>query len=607
MTYSKRLRTAEPPISPASIPESLRSIPRWICWDYADYGDGKKPRKLPIAPGGDFGTNYNDPSAWRSFSDVMDEATTRGGLGVGFVFSAEDDIVGVDLDNAYDDQKWLKPWAKDIQGAFEGAFCEITPSGLGLHFIGRSEAIDGRTRIELPEDGGAIERYSENRWFTFTGNPVSDGDVIDVRHAMQWVEKNYFGRRESQPIAVAAFESDVELDIELARVCLEHIGTNRACNGDDWRAVGYACKGTSDSLRDDWIKWSSRWPEFSLAECDDRWSRFDSRSGVGTLVFIAASDSGLSARHLREEAQKRLGRLTPSGSPVIDAAEETPTPTLVDAIREWSEQETSPTVKTGIRAVDDLFGGGIPLGQMTALAAAPGVGKSALALHLALRCLHEDDNLVAAWCLGEMTRSALAARAITNTLAGSSGLSLQDVIGKAPEAREHAKSLASTIASRLKLIDAPLLIDRIERAVIKDNVQLLVVDYLQLVRSSRAFTDKTGEINECLLKLREITTTRNVATLLVTNIAKGVDHHTEIGNIGKGSNQIDFDVDNFLFGQRTEEVGSDGEVKILWHTKKLRQGERKDVELWFHGRYQVFEDFAVGPIEEFKDWGPARV
>ena len=147
-------------------------------------------------------------------------------------------------------------------------------------------------------------------------------------------------------------------------------------------------------------------------------------------------------------------------------------------------------------------------------------------------------------------------------------------------------------------------LDKIEQAVAKENIRLLVVDYLQLVHDTHSHTSKTDEINEVLLKLRELTNTRNIATLLVTNIAKGVDHNTEIGNIGKGSNQIDFDVDNFLFGQRTEEVGADGEIRVMWLCKKLRQGERKDVDLWFHGKYQTFEDVSVGPIEDFANWSP---
>lgn len=291
--------------------------------------------------------------------------------------------------------------------------------------------------------------------------------------------------------------------------------------------------------------------------------------------------------------------------PVADAADETPTPTLVDAITAWREQEETPAIKTRMESLNRLFDGGIPLGQMTAVAAAPGVGKSALALQLALQCLESVDDLVAAWCLGEMTRAAIAARAITNWGGRDLGLSLQDIVKKQGNSQKVAADLSSKIGSRLKLIEAPLVVDKIERAVVKDGVKLLVVDYLQLVRSTRSFQDKTGEINEVLLKLREITTTRNIATLLVTNIAKGVDHTTEIGNIGKGSNQIDFDVDNFLFGQRTDEVGSDGEIKVRWHCKKLRQGERKDVDLWFHGKYQVFEDILVGEIEEFRnvDWG----
>lgn len=601
MSSFRRLKTAELPVSAAAIPQALRDIPRWICWDYMDCGDGKKPRKVPIGKGTDYGTNYNDPSAWRTFTSVMTEAAEREGLGIGFVFSESDDIVGVDLDNAYDEQEWLKPWAREIARAFSGAFCEVTPSGLGLHFIGRAAKVAGRTRVELPEGDGGVERYSENRWFTFTGNPVTDGDVIDIRKGMEWLDQTYFGGRRHTPTnsVPTSFESDAEMDIELARVCLKHIGSHRASTGDDWRAVGYACKGTSESLREDWIQWSAQWGGFSLEECEDRWSRFDSRSGVGTLVYMAAADSGVSSQTMREEARRRLGR-------VVAEPDSDPTPTLLDAIDEWTKQEDVPAISTGLACIDRLFGGGLPLGQMTALAAAPGVGKSALALQLAVQCLLRNPDMVAAWALGEMTRAALAARAITNYCGADHGLTLQDVIRKRDPAKREAAEMAKQIGRRLKIIDAPLLVDKIERIVVKDKPSLLVIDYLQLVRATRQFQDKTGEINDVLLKLREITTAQNIATLLVTNIAKGCDQHTEIGNIGKGSNQIDFDVDNFLFGHRTGESGQDGEIKIEWRCKKLRQGQMADMEMWFHGRYQTFEDaLDIPTFTEFDSHAPS--
>jgi replicative DNA helicase len=242
---------------------------------------------------------------------------------------------------------------------------------------------------------------------------------------------------------------------------------------------------------------------------------------------------------------------------------------------------------------------------MTALAAAPGVGTSALALHLAIECLTNNPDLVATWCLGEMTKAALAARAITNFGGRDNGLTLRDVVHKVPPSPDLARKLADEIGSRLKVVEAPLVVDRIERAVVKDKTVLLIVDYLQLVRATRHFQDKTGEINDVLLKLREVTTARNLATILVTNIAKGCDANTEIGNIGKGSNQIDFDVDNFLFGHRVDEVGPEGEMKIEWRCKKLRQGQMSDVALWFHGKYQHFEDVSVfdgGPAVEWPEF-----
>lgn len=294
--------------------------------------------------------------------------------------------------------------------------------------------------------------------------------------------------------------------------------------------------------------------------------------------------------------------------PVADAGEETKTPTLTDAIDAWLKQEETPVIPTGIPCVDRLFDGGLPLGQMTAVAAAPGLGKSALALQLVVDCLERNPSMIAVWCLGEMTRAALAARAVTSFGGRENSLSLQDVIAKRGDSRRLGVELSNRIGDRLKLVEAPLLIDKIESCVVKDNPSLLIIDYLQLVRASRHFQDKTGEINECLLKLRELTTTRNIATLLVTNIAKGCDANTEIGNIGKGSNQIDYDCDNFLFGHRKGEVGQDGELLIEWKCKKLRQGQMSDIELWFYGQYQRFDDVeAVAPIPDFAPYSPKAI
>lgn len=294
--------------------------------------------------------------------------------------------------------------------------------------------------------------------------------------------------------------------------------------------------------------------------------------------------------------------------PVADAVEETKTPTLTDAIDAWLKQEETPVIPTGIPCVDRLFDGGLPLGQMTAVAAAPGLGKSALALQLVVDCLERNPSMIAVWCLGEMTRAALAARAVTSFGGRENSLSLQDVIAKRGDSRRLGVELSNRIGDRLKLVEAPLLIDKIESCVIKDKPSLLVIDYLQLVRASRHFQDKTGEINECLLKLRELTTTRNIATLLVTNIAKGCDANTEIGNIGKGSNQIDYDCDNFLFGHRKGEVGQGGELLIEWKCKKLRQGQMSDIELWFYGQYQRFDDVeAVAPIPDFAPHSPKAI
>jgi hypothetical protein len=305
----KRLRRASVPVNHDVIPAELRALKRWVVWDYIDYGESK-PRKVPVAPGKNHGLSWNVSTAWRTFDEVVREAQERGGLGIGFVFDEGDGINAVDLDDAYSDDGTLKPWAREVADKFAHTYAERTPSRNGVHFIGYGPRVVGDKSHDIVPDADAVERYSQDRWFTFTGDVIHNQAVNDVSDAMAWLASTYFANAtDSYSISPASAPSDdPDFDTELARVCVEHLSNQRAYDSEDWRRVGYALKGTSESLLPVWLEFSRRWPECSDEECEDRWRRFRTRSTVGTLVQMAAEDSGQSAINLRDAARQRLGR-----------------------------------------------------------------------------------------------------------------------------------------------------------------------------------------------------------------------------------------------------------------------------------------------------------
>lgn len=138
----------------ARIPAELTSRPRWV----------RHKEKVPLRTDGRF-ASVNDPSSWSDFAAV---SSSRTGDGIGFVLTAGDGIVVVDLDHAVEDGRVL-PWAQAIVDRLPSTYMERGRSGTGLHLWFRGAVPAGR-RIRRGEL--AFEVYSDRRYM-IVGDRVS--------------------------------------------------------------------------------------------------------------------------------------------------------------------------------------------------------------------------------------------------------------------------------------------------------------------------------------------------------------------------------------------------------------------------------------------------
>lgn len=278
--------------------------------------------------------------------------------------------------------------------------------------------------------------------------------------------------------------------------------------------------------------------------------------------------------------------------------------TLLDAIDEWLRLEATPVVPTGFSPIDTLCGGGLPIGGLFVVAAPPSVGKSALALQLTLGALEHDRSLNAVWCMGEMRKDALARRAVCHwsTRGAMHPVSMSAADQRTDLARGAAANMAAAIADRLSLVKPPLLIQKIEQAVIERKAKLVIVDYVQLVELDGA-QDRRAEIDGIVKRVRRLSLEHGVAVVCVSNIAKMVSGDTRIGAIGKESSELDFAADVLLLGIPDQDDSQNGTRTVRWACKKNRHGPCEDVVAEFDGRLQTFTTALAAHEAAFDEWG----
>ncbi|GAB7121199.1 hypothetical protein JCM9743_36700 [Natrinema sp. JCM 9743] len=121
-----------------------------------------------MTPGSGAFASSTDPETWASFETALEYAGTESADGIGFVFTDDDPIVGVDLDDCRDPASDdVDDIALDIIERLD-SYTEISPSGTGFHVLIKGELPDGRNRR------GSIELYDTARFFTVTGDRLED-------------------------------------------------------------------------------------------------------------------------------------------------------------------------------------------------------------------------------------------------------------------------------------------------------------------------------------------------------------------------------------------------------------------------------------------------
>lgn len=154
------------------LPAELRALRQWACWRRIQRGDGKFA-KPPFQVNGQ-PAKTTDPSTWNTFEECF--AASHGFDGIGFMFSAANVLVGVDLDHVRDTETGVtEEWAREVIRELN-SYTELSQSGTGWHIIVRGQLNgNGNRRCRM-------EMYSASRFFVVTGkHAAGTPDTIETR------------------------------------------------------------------------------------------------------------------------------------------------------------------------------------------------------------------------------------------------------------------------------------------------------------------------------------------------------------------------------------------------------------------------------------------
>lgn len=316
------------------------------------------------------------------------------------------------------------------------------------------------------------------------------------------------------------------------------------------------------------------------------------------IVQLGYADAGGDVDQIVDQAQAEVFAVSErkAASDYVSMAEISET--ILDELEEIEERQGKLTgVPTGFIELDKLTQG-LQAGQMIIVAARPAMGKSTLALDFCRSASIKHGMASVIFSL-EMTRSEIAMR----MLSAESGVWLSKMREGSMEGQDWQR-ISQTMS---KVSTAPLFIDdspnmaiteiraKCRRLKQTNDLQLIVIDYLQLMTSGKKVESRQQEVSEFSRQLKLLAKEIGVPVVAVAQLNRGPEGRTDkkpmIADL-RESGSLEQDADIIILLHRPsyyneEDRPGEGDIIVAKH----RNGATKTIPALFQGHLSRFANF----------------
>ncbi len=248
-------------------------------------------------------------------------------------------------------------------------------------------------------------------------------------------------------------------------------------------------------------------------------------------------------------------------------------------------------VPTGFADLDTKLAG-MQDSNLLILAARPGIGKTTLALNIALHVATVDKIPVGFFSL-EMSKEELVDR----LLVGKADIDAWRLkTGRLSD--DDYKRMTEAMG---ELSEAPIFIDdtpgmsilemrtKARKLKIESNVRLIVVDYLQLADSGKRFDNRVAEVSFISQGLKNLARELRIPVLAISQLSRAVEQRgtkkPQLADLREsGAIEQDADVVMFLYYEdESEDLIDQSKRLIKLYIAKHRNGPTGEIDLMFRG------------------------